>query len=219
MPSAIEGPRTRLLFIGNSYTARNDLPRILSELAANAGQPRRLETRMIVAGGASLKRHWNAGLAQRAIEENAWDYVVLQEQSTLPVKNSVRYHENVRRFAPLIATHGARAVLYLNWARRNAPGAQGTLTQAVNAIAAEIGALVVPVGPAWEAALGEDQGLALYADDGSHPTPAGSYVAACTFLARVFGQRPAGFAASDRLGIDPVTAAKLHAAAWKVAAG
>ena len=215
--AAVVSPEQRLLFIGNSYTARNDLPRILSELAANAGQPRRLTTRMIVAGGASLKRHWNAGLPQRAIEENDWDYVVLQEQSTLPVKNAARYHENVRLFAPLIATHGARAVLYLNWARRNAPGAQGTLTQAVNAIAEEIGALVVPVGPAWEAALGEDPELTLYADDGSHPTPAGSYVAACTFFASVFGQRPAGFAVSDRLGIDPVTAEKLHGAAWKVA--
>jgi hypothetical protein len=215
--AAADSPQARMLFIGNSYTARNDLPRILAELAAHAAQPRRLTTKMIVAGGASLRRHWNAGLAQRAIEEQAWDYVVLQEQSTLPVKNAKRYHENVRLFAPLIETHGARIALYLNWARRNAPDAQGVLTQAVSAIAAEIGALVVPVGPVWQAALREHAELALYADDGSHPTAAGSYVAACTFLVRLFAQRPGSFAVSDHLKVDRATAEKLHAAAWKVA--
>lgn len=208
----------RLLFIGNSYTARNDLPRILAELAATAARPRQLTTSMINAGGASLRRHWNAGAAQRAIAEGAFDDVVLQEQSTLPVKNAARYHDNVRLFAPLIAEHGARVVLYLNWARRQAPRTQAMLTEAVTAIAAEIGALVVPVGPAWEAALADDPHLGLYADDGSHPTAAGSYLAACTFLVRLFGERPRGFSVSDRLKIDRQSAETLHTAASRVGA-
>lgn len=208
----------RLLFIGNSYTARNDLPRILVELAAAAARPRELTTRTIVAGGASLRRHWNAGIAQRTIEEGVFDDVVLQEQSTLPVKNAVRYHENVRLFAPLIAQHGARTVLYLNWARRQALHAQAVLNAAVSTIAGEVGALVVPVGPAWEAALAHDPRLALYADDGSHPTAAGSYLAACTFLVRLFGERPQAFGVSDRLKIDRPSAETLHAVASQVGA-
>jgi nitrate/nitrite transporter NarK len=51
-------------------------------------------------------------------------------------------------------------------------------------------------------------------EDGSHPTAAGSYLAACVFFATLFDQRPVGTAVSDRLKIDRDTGAKLQAFAW-----
>jgi hypothetical protein len=209
-----ESPPTRILFIGNSYTSRNQLPRLLAGLAATAERPVHVEVDSIVAGGASLRRHWNAGRAQAAIAAIAWDYVVLQEQSTLPVKNPVRYHENVRLFAAEIATRHARTVLYLTWSRQQAPQTQESITRAVEGIAAEVGARVVPVGPAWHAAMRQDRDLALYTDDGSHPTPAGSYLAACVFLASLFDRRPSDFSVSDALKIDRDVAQRLQALAW-----
>lgn len=205
---------TRILFIGNSYTSRNQLPRLLVDLAAAAEHAARVETDVIVAGGASLRRHWNAGTAQKALAASAWDYVVLQEQSTLPLKNPIRYHENVRLFAAEIAKHGARTVLYLTWSRQQAPQMQAAITRAVEDIAAEVGARVVPVGPVWHAATREHPDLILYADDGSHPTPAGSYLAACVFLVSLFDQPPLGWSVSDGLKIDRTVAASLHASAW-----
>jgi hypothetical protein len=168
----------------------------------------------IFAGGASLRRHWNIGDAQKALASPAWDYVVLQEQSTLPVKNPRRYHENVRLFATEIAEHGARIALYLTWSRQQAPQTQDQITRAVEDIAAEIGARIVPVGPAWHAATREDPSLMLYEDDGSHPTAAGSYLAACVFLVRLFDQRPRGWSVSDRLKIDRTVAGTLQEVAW-----
>ncbi|MGH8712632.1 MAG: DUF4886 domain-containing protein [Casimicrobiaceae bacterium] len=215
MPPPPDLPRSRILFIGNSYTSRNDLPRLLAGLAAAAEHPRRLDTDAIVAGGASLKRHWNAGIAQKALAASPWDYVVLQEQSTLPLKNPARYHDNVRLFAPEIARHGAKAVLYLTWARQQAPQTQDTINAAVEAIGAAIGALVVPVGRAWLAARENAGDLQLYVDDGSHPSPAGSYLAACVFHASLFGAAPRGFAVSDVLQLDRSAAARLHALAWE----
>ena len=214
MASNPESPSTRILFIGNSYTSRNQLPRLLAGLAATAEAPARVEVDSIVAGGASLRRHWNAGRAQTAMATTAWDYVVLQEQSTLPVKNPVRYHENVRLFAAEIARRGARTVLYLTWSRQPAPQTQELITRAVTDIAAEVGARVVPVGPAWHAAMRQDGELVLYTDDGSHPTPAGSFLAACVFLASLFNQRPSGFSVSDGLKIGRDVAARLQALAW-----
>src|SRR5262245_47385466 len=90
------GGPLKALFVGNSFTARNDLPGLVARLAAARGK--RLEYRLISAGGASLRAHWNAGEAQKAIAEGRYDCVVLQEQSTLPVKNAKRMHENVRLF-------------------------------------------------------------------------------------------------------------------------
>ena len=205
---------TRILFIGNSYTTRNQLPRLLVDLAAAAEHPTPAEVATIFAGGASLRRHWNAGIAQKALATSTWDYVVLQEQSTLPVKNAQRYHENVRLFAAEIAKHDAKIVLYLTWSRQDAPQNQDRITHAVEDIAAEIGARIVPVGPAWHTAMHEDPSLMLYEDDGSHPTAAGSYLAACVFLVRLFDQRPHGWSVSDRLKIDRMVAGTLQDFAW-----
>ena len=71
----------KVLFIGNSFTARNDLPRLAAQLAAARGKA--IQHRLISAGGASLRQHWNHGEALQAIQEGHYDHVVLQEQSTL----------------------------------------------------------------------------------------------------------------------------------------
>jgi hypothetical protein len=213
IPNPAPSP-TRILFIGNSFTSRNQLPRLLADLAAAAEVPRQVVAQSIVAGGASLRRHWNAGIAQEALATAEWNYVVLQEQSTLPLKNPKRYHENVRLFAAEIAKRGAQTVLYLTWSRQQAPQTQARITAAVEEIGAEGKARVVPVGRVWHTVLQQDPDLALYVEDGSHPSVVGSYLAAATFLVSLFDQPPTGWTVSDRLKIDRAVAGRLHAFAW-----
>ncbi len=212
MPTTPDLFGIRVLFIGNSYTSRNHLPQLLTRLAAAADTPTRVETGMIVAGGASLRRHWNAGAALK-IAASRWNYVVLQEQSTLPLKNAARYHDNVRLFDAEIARHGAKTALYLTWSREQSPDTQTDIDRAVGDIATELHARVVPVGPAWHAALAECRDLRLYTDDGSHPTAVGSYLAACVFHVSLFGEVPREFSVSDSLRIGRDAAARLQAIA------
>ena len=205
-----------VLFIGNSFTARNDVPGLVAELAGARGH--RLDHRLISAGGASLRMHWNKGEARRAIEGGGWDCVVLQEQSTLPIKNARRMHENVRLFHEVIAASGARTALYLTWARQHAPETQAAITTAYETIGAEIGALVVPVGVAWERFIREHRAPVLHDADKSHPTLAGSYLAACVFLAALFGESPVGVPADlERLSRAEVDA--LQETAWATVRG
>lgn len=206
---------TRILFIGNSYTSRNNLPRLVVDLAAAAEQPRPVRVDAIVAGGASLKRHWNAGLVHKALASAPWDYVVLQEQSTLPLKSPQRYHESVRLFDAEINRHGAKTVLYLTWTRQHAPERQDDITRTVEAIADEVKALVVPAGRAWQVALKGDPDLQLYVEDGSHPSAAGSYLAACVFHVSLFDEPPLGWSVAASLKLDRATTEKLQAAAWE----
>ena len=179
----------RVLFIGNSFTARNDIPGLIAGLAAAGGL--RMDHRLITAGGASLPMHWNKGEAAKAIREGDYDYVVLQEQSTLPVKNAARMHENVQLFDAEIKAAGSKTALYLTWARRNAPASQQAIADAYQSIGREIGATVVPVGVAWEKFLAKHDRPVLHDRDESHPTLAGSYLAACVFFAVLFGRSPA----------------------------
>lgn len=222
-------PRSRadspidILFIGNSFTQRNDLPTLIAQTAAALPKPRVLQSQRIIANGASLRQHWNKGDALAAIQKDNWDYVVLQEQSTLPIKNAGRFHENVRLFDEEIKKSGAQTMLYLTWARQNAPETQTVLNDATRTIAHEIGALLAPVGPAWQAALTKDPMLELYDADGSHPSPAGTYLAACVFTTTLSGQSPVGLTAPDSAHLSEkqvasVQKAALQSTAWQMAA-
>jgi len=188
----------RLLFIGNSFTARNDMPGLLERLAAARGLV--LKHHLISAGGASLRMHWNKGEARSAIEGSTYDYVILQEQSTLGFKNPVRMHENVRLFDEAIKASGAKTVLYMTWARKNSPQTQAAITSAYQDIGLELGAIVVPVGSVWQEFMKRHDRPELHDKDLSHPTLAGSYLAACVFLEVVFKQSPVGIA-NDLKGI------------------
>lgn len=204
----------RVLFIGNSFTARNDVPGLIAGLAHARGK--RLEHQLISAGGASLRMHWNRGDAQKEIERTRYDWVVLQEQSTLPVRNAARMHENIRLFDGAIRASGARTALYLTWARAKVPEGQAAITDAYTRIGEELGATVVPVGVAWERVLAMAKHPVLHDKDGSHPTPAGSYLAACVFLAVLFGENPVGIR-SDLKGLTAADVALLQQAGWEAA--
>ncbi|MBI3409198.1 MAG: hypothetical protein HY040_12700 [Planctomycetes bacterium] len=194
----------KILFIGNSFTARNNLPGLIADLAAKRGK--KIEQCLISRGGASLRAHWNAGEAIKAIKDGHFDYVVLQEQSTLPIKNAKRMHENVRLFDEAIKAAGAKTILYLTWARKHAPQTQQTITDAYLEIGRELGATIVPVGEVWQRFMRNHDLPVLHDRDGSHPSLAGSYLAACVFYAVLFEKSPvgivsevAGLAQKDRL--------------------
>ncbi len=204
----------RVLFIGNSLTYYNNLPRMLEQLAWSSGVPQKLETRLVVFGGATLRSHWHRGQALKAIREGVWDYVVLQEQSALGavyMVNGTRwitpdprsFHEYARLFDGEVKRVGARTIFFLTWARKDTPPReQAGLAYAYVQIAKELQALVAPVGLAWQMARMEEPSMNLYLGDGSHPSPTGSYLAACVFHALLYDKSP--FGASTTIKGNPI---------------
>jgi hypothetical protein len=143
---------------------------------------------------------------------------VLQEQSTLPVKNAARMAENVRLFDEAIKAAGAITVLYLTWARAHAPESQQAITDAYTSIGSELGATVVPAGEAWRRFLAQHREPVLHDKDQSHPALAGSYLAACTFYAVLFEDSPIGIAAEVK-GLSAEHRALLQTVAWGTCRG
>jgi len=201
-----------ILFIGNSFTQRSDLPGLLAEMAA--AQDLCVKHELISVGGASLRTHWNAGRAAKEIAKGQFDYVVLQEQSTLPVKNANRMAENVRLFDESIKRAGSKAVLYMTWARQHAPESQKAIADAYNSIGDELGAIVVPVGLAWQHFLSKHDKPVLHDRDQSHPTLAGSYLAACVFHAALLKAKPHPVESGPD-GLDKQDMTALQNAAWE----
>jgi hypothetical protein len=222
----------RILFIGNSYTYFNNLPELLSQLAASANPARTIDTQMIVRGGSTLRMHWEEGSAQKALQQGRWDYVVLQEQSTLPITDPAAMHKYARLFDAEIKKVGARTIFHLTWARQHQPENQEKLNEAYFTIAKELQALVAPVGVAWQKAFKEDAKLVFHTEDKSHPNAAGSYMAASVFYALIYGKSPekltsqikgysvndSGVVSSDKtelVNLDKSAAALIQRIAWQ----
>jgi hypothetical protein len=182
----------RVLFIGNSYTYFNDLPWLTQQLAESAKETRIIETEMVVAGGATLKNHWKQGQALRLLKAKHWDYVVLQEQSTLPITNPQEMYKYASLFDAEIKRVNSQTVFYLTWAKQNQPETQQILTNSYMNVAKELKAKVAPVGIVWQKIQEKNLKLNLYSSDQSHPSPIGSYVAACVFYTTFYGNSPVG---------------------------
>jgi hypothetical protein len=124
-------------------------------------------------------------------------------------------HENVRLFDEAIKGAGATTVLYMTWARKNAPQTQQVITDAYMSIGRELKVIVVPVGVVWQSVLQKHNEPVLHDQDLSHPTLAGSYLAACVFLTVLFNESPLGFDL-DVEGLAPKHQALLQKAAGQV---
>ncbi|MEW6735728.1 MAG: SGNH/GDSL hydrolase family protein [Acidobacteriota bacterium] len=205
----------QILFIGNSFTARNNLPDLIAQLAKSRGK--QLQYQLIWAGGASLRMHWNKAAAQKAIEQTRYDYVVLQEQSTLPIKNPLRMHENIRLFDQVIKASRAKTALYLTWARQDVPETQQAITNAYTAIGEELNATIIPVGIAWQDFIRKHHSPALHDKDKNHPTLAGSYLAASVFFAVLFNESSIGLINNIK-GLTEAEAELLQKTAWAAVA-
>ncbi len=182
--------KMRILFIGNSYTNTNDLPRLLTGLLAVKAID--LETRRVTPGGCTLEKHWKGDAARKAISEGPWDYVVIQEQSQMPVFNPPVTLKYAALLADMVRKTGAEPVFYMTWARKNKPAMQEGLTRTYMKAGLASKAMVAPVGIAWQEALKKNPKLALHAKDGSHPTQKGTYLAACTIFATILRRDPTG---------------------------
>jgi hypothetical protein len=83
----------RILFIGNSLTAANDLPAVLEAFARAQGVV--VETRTVAFPDHSLQDHWNRREARRALAEGKWDF------SSSPAARSsacpLRSRQSIRR--------------------------------------------------------------------------------------------------------------------------
>jgi hypothetical protein len=70
---------TKILFVGNSYTYVNDLPKTIQDLAISKGDSITYTTQ--ATGGATAQSLWNTPAVISIIAQGGWDYVVLQCQS------------------------------------------------------------------------------------------------------------------------------------------
>lgn len=225
----------KVLFIGNSYTYYNLVPGIVRELAACEG--RDLHVEMFTIGGCTMERHLKQADCRDLIDRGGYDFVVLQDQSLHPALIGTPDDKGIVGHMEAIVSYvrernpKVRPFIEMTWGRRNGyiegkfyydflttyAAMQERIRVNTLAEAEAVGAGCIPVGVAWSRVRAERPDIELYVRDGSHPSYAGSYLAAAVICAALTGES-FGATSSDGL-LDSDTAAYLRRIAAETVPG
>jgi hypothetical protein len=184
-PSAASA-RIDVLFIGNSLTSYNDVPRVVEALSATTESP--IRALAVVRNNFSLEDHWAEGEAARAIARGGWSFVVLQQGPSALPESQQQLRIWTKRFDAAIRRAGARTALYMVWPSNARRGDFDGVRASYAAAAKDVGGVLIPAGEAWRAAWRRDPSMPLYGPDGFHPSRTGSYLAALTIVQALTGQ-------------------------------
>ncbi len=195
-----------ILFIGNSHTYVNDMPEtIFAPICEAAGY--NVNVKRITCGGYYLYQHSNinndyGAQVHAAIKSGDYDIVVIQEQSSNPGINRPSFNTSVRRLVTMIRESGATPYLYCTWGHRDGSATltnNGWTTETMTydvvagytAIGEELGVTVSYAGWAYyDVFTNHADKIDLYNKDNYHPSKSGSYLAALTHFATIFGDDP-----------------------------
>lgn len=222
----------RVFFVGNSYTAVNNLPQTIYSLALTVGDTLIYDSN--TPGGQTFEGHFADVNTTGKIALGTWDYVVLQEQSQRPSFPDDQVAIEVFPFAKKLdslirlANPCTETMFYMTWGRQNGDagncaawppvctyeGMDSLLRLRYTQLAVENEALLSPVGKVWHYLRTNYPALNLYSADGSHPSLAGTYAAACTFYTVIFQKDPS-LITSD-YGLSATDAANIRLAAKSI---
>ncbi len=165
----------KVLFIGNSHTYYNDMPQFVKMMAEEDGYD--CTVTMLAHAGWYLSEHAEEPEVRFNILYGKYDYVVLQEHAH-PFGPEEKFHEAAVALNDMIRHAGSIPVIFECWARKAEPEIQNHMNEVHKQVAAEIDALLAPVGEYWWPYMKSWPDLVMYAPDGEHASVAGSEFAA-----------------------------------------
>jgi len=229
LPLILPAQKTRILFIGNSYTYVNNLPQTLHDLALSKGDTILFDVSAV--GGYRFVDHLGDANTLAKINQQPWDYVVLQEQSQMPAfppsQVATDVYPYAKRLDSLIHINNSctETVFYMTWGRKNGDasncagyppictfaGMNARLRESYLQMSQDNHATASPVGAAWQQVRNTYAAIDLYQADESHPSLQGTYLAASVFYSTLFHKSPVG--ASFPTGVTNTEAMQLQGTA------
>ncbi|MBE5888377.1 MAG: hypothetical protein E7283_06010 [Lachnospiraceae bacterium] len=228
-PNRSKTKTLNILFIGNSFTYYNDMPDVYFANICKEGGYKVNVTR-ITKGSHFLYKFADptdtyGAKVKTALENNQYDIVIIQEQSSGTITNPERFKKSVRTLAAMVKENGAELYLYSTWGYNEGyskladcggttAAMEKKVRTAYESIAKEVGAKVVYAGVAM-LDIYKNTSINVYASDLYHPSENGSLLVAYTFYATLFGEDPRALTYTAGLSENDVV--KLRKAAFEAA--
>ncbi len=199
--------RQSVLFIGNSYTFYNDQYRVFKGICENQGMD--IDVHMVVKSAGNLGNFVDTTSSEYnklvdKLQNNDFNYIIVQEQSTKPILAYSSFENNVGRLKELINKYNpnAKIVLFETWAReegssfyKNNPEytyktAEKALLDAYQKVATKYDLMISYAGVGFYMSKLKDNKVNLYQSDLTHPSGAGTYLAALIHAGIIYGINP-----------------------------
>ena len=194
----------RVLWIGNSFTFVNDLPKMVQHIASS--KQMKLSCTRALKGGEQLSGHLKNQTLLDYLSKGGWDYVVIQEQSANPAQPTRLVAEKVYPYAKELTkliregSPKAHIIFYMTWGHKygnvenvkdyplgdSYEGMQERLKTSYLEMTYDNDAWCAPVGMAWKRVRTERPNCVLYSHDLTHPSVTGSYLAANVIFTTIY---------------------------------
>ena len=232
-PSATVGPPKTALWVGNSFFYyNNSMHGHVGALLAQAdpgGKGYRATSATISGSGINwhdIEAHFKpGGVASYSFDasnnvvfnkfDKPFDVAIIMDCSQCPIHPQLApvFTEFTAKNSATVRKYGAEPVFFMSWAYADKPEMTEQLAAAYTKAGADNKAKVVPAGLAFARSIAGRPDINLYVADKRHPTLAGTYLAACTVLASVYGRSPVGLGYNAGLPAD--VAQYLQNVAWQ----
>ena len=163
-------------------------------------------------GGSNFNAHSTNAQTLNKINQQQWDYVVLQAQSQELSFSPFQVASDSYPYAEILVdsifanSSCTEPLFFMTWGRKYGDqsncqfyppvctylGMQQRLRESYLDMTFTHNTSCSPVGMAWKKSIEIDSTLNLYSSDNSHPSIYGSYLAACTFYASIFKKSAVG---------------------------
>ena len=184
-PDKLDQGGHHVLFIGNSLTYTNDLPGLVSDLAASVGDTIRVMS-VAQANFAVIDHALGLSNAVDVIKSQKWDMVVLQQGPTTVGVNRDTLIIATKMLDPIVKAQGGVTAQLMTWPQSSQPQLFSAVLASSEAAAKSVsGGVLIPAGEAWRAALEQNPSLPLYGGDGYHPGALGTYLTALVVYEKV----------------------------------
>jgi hypothetical protein len=177
----------KILFVGNSHTFFNDMPRTFACLW-EAATGEKIFPMLICHPGMGFDYHVKEYFECRFdLLYGGFDYCIFQQKAH-PFAGTDQDLESGKRLAALARAGSVRPVFALTWAEQRFPEHQAEMNAFHERLCRETGALLSPVGLVWQRVLETRPDVPLYWQDGEHASVYGDYLIACTHVRLLSGR-------------------------------
>jgi hypothetical protein len=165
-----------ILFIGNSLTYTNDLPKLVKNLAFAKGKKINVNCQCIP--NYALVDHWADGKIQNLIKIERFTHVVIQQGPSSQEEGRIMLIEYGGMIKEQCEANKAKLAFYMVWpSRSNYRTFDGVIKNYTDAAQAN-NTILCPVGLEWKKHFDQTNDFSFYGPDEFHPSLRGSMKAA-----------------------------------------
>ncbi|WP_273288936.1 SGNH/GDSL hydrolase family protein [Winogradskyella sp.] len=177
---------SRILFVGNSLTYTNNLPKLVETSAKEKGIT--IETKMIAFPNYALIDHWNDRSVQKEIETKQYDFVIVQQGPSSKDFGKDILINYGKKYNDLSKENGAQLCYFMVWPSLTYYKTFDGVIKNHREASRLNNAILLPVGEVWKAYFDTTENFDYYSNDGFHPSLKGSQKAAEVIVNYLFNK-------------------------------